>query len=155
MSEAKIQFKLGAIEFSGEGEKDWISQQLDKILKQAPQLLAIAPALIDTTTNNVGAAHQIPMAADPAIAQKTLVSFLGKAKGAAQSQVKKFLATAVWLEAKGKTRIATGDIVQALKDSKQNKLSNASGCLAKNIEKGFCEKEGTKFFVTEAGKNTI
>lgn len=38
MVDAKIQFKLGAIEFTGEGEKDWIAQQLDKILEKAPIL---------------------------------------------------------------------------------------------------------------------
>lgn len=154
MSEAKIQFKLGSIEFSGEGEKDWISQQLDKILQQAPQLLAVAPAPVAASTNNVGATHHAPMAADSEIAQQTLVSFL-KAKGAAESQVKKFLATAVWLEAKGNTRIATSDIAKALKDSNQTRLANPSDCLNKNITKGYCEKDGGKFFVTTDGKNSL
>ncbi len=36
MADAKLEFKLGAIEFSGEGEKDWVAAQLDKILDQVP-----------------------------------------------------------------------------------------------------------------------
>jgi len=47
------------------------------------------------------------MEKDPAIAKKTLPVFLGE-KGATKNQVKKFLATAVWLEAKGKTDCRPG-----------------------------------------------
>lgn len=152
MSEAKIEFKLGSIEFSGEGEQDWVSQQLDKLLKQAPQLLTIAPIPVATMASNVGAAHHAPMVADPVIAQQTLVSFL-KSRGS--PQVKKFLATAVWLEAKGNARITAADVAKALKESNQTRLANPDDCLAKNIAKGFCEKDGAKFFVTTDGKNSL
>lgn len=152
MSEAKIEFKLGSIEFLGEGEKDWVSQQLDKLLQQAPQLLAIAPAPVATTAGNVSAAHHMPMVADPAIAQQTLVSFL---KSRSTPQVKKFLATAVWLEAKGNARITAADVAKALKETNQTRLANPADCLAKNITKGFCEKDGAKFFVTTDGKNSL
>lgn len=154
MSEAKIQFKLGSIEFSGEGEKDWISQQLDKILQQAPQLLTIAPSPTVATANAPIAAGHNPMSADPAIAQQPLAVFL-KSKNAASTQVKKFLTTAVWLEAKGKSRMTTTDVTKALKDSNQTRLGNASDCLSQNISKGHCEKDGNQFFVTEDGKNSI
>lgn len=153
MSEVKIQFKLGSIEFSGEGEQDWISQQLDKILQQAPQLLLIAPSSNAGTPANGTAGHN-PMGADPAIAQQPLASFL-KAKNAATTQVKKFLATAVWLEAKGKSRMGTADITKALKDANQTRLSNPADCLNQNIAKGHCEKDGAQFFVTVDGKAAI
>lgn len=153
MSEAKIQFKLGSIEFSGEGEKEWVSQQLDKLIKQVPQLLAIAPSPVAlTSNNNAGSAHHVPMAADPAIAQQTLVSFL---KTRDSPQIKKFLATAVWLESKGNNRITAAEVAKALKDSNQSRLANPSDCLAKNIGKGYCEKDGDKFFVTTDGKNSL
>lgn len=152
MSEAKIQFKLGSIEFSGEGEKEWVSQQLDKLIKSAPQLLAIAPSPVAITASNVGANHHVPMAADPAIAHQTLVSFL---KSRNSPQVKKFLATAVWLEAKGSNRITAADVAKALKESNQSRLANPADCLAKNITKGYCEKDGAKFFVTTDGKNSL
>ncbi len=39
MSEAKINIKVGHVEFSGEGEQDWLSQQLRKILAKVPEVL--------------------------------------------------------------------------------------------------------------------
>ena len=41
MSESKIQVKVGIVEFSGEGNQDWLSKQLDKILEKIPELLKI------------------------------------------------------------------------------------------------------------------
>lgn len=154
MSEVKIQFKLGSIEFSGEGEKEWISQQLDKILQQAPELLLVAPSPASAPTSLPGAAGHNPMGADPVIAQQPLASFL-KSKNATTTQVKKFLATAIWLEAKGKSRMTTADITKALKDSNQTRIGNPADCLNQNITKGHCEKDGSQFFVTVEGKATV
>jgi hypothetical protein len=155
MTEAKIEFKLGAIEFSGEGEKAWISEQLDKILLQAPALLALAPVAPSPSLPiaSAGGSHT-PMQEDASIANQTLVTFL-KEKNASKSQVRKFLATAIWLEAKGKKRLGTADITQALKDSNQSRLSNPADCLNQNVAKGFCEKDGNQFFVTTEGKNSL
>lgn len=154
MSDVKIQFKLGSIEFSGEGEKEWVGQQLDKILKGAPQLLAMAPMPLATAAPlTVSGAHH-PMSADPAVAQQPLATFL-KAKDAATNQTKKFLATSIWLESKGKSRMTTADITKALKDSNQTKIGNPADCLNKNISKGFCEKDGNQFFVTVEGKASL
>lgn len=58
MGDVKIQLKLGAVEFSGEGDQDWLAKQLDKILEKAPKLAAIAPSLGSGTSHN-------PMAPDP------------------------------------------------------------------------------------------
>jgi len=41
MSDSKIQFKVGIIEFSGEGDQDWLSTQLDKIISKVPELLKV------------------------------------------------------------------------------------------------------------------
>lgn len=153
MSEVKIQFKLGSIEFSGEGEKEWISQQLDKLLQQAPQLLSITPSPAVTSIPPGTVGHN-PMAADPAVAHQPLATFL-KSKDATTNQTKKFLVTAIWLESKGKSRMTTSDITKALKDSNQTRIGNPADCLAKNISKGFCEKDGTQFFVTEEGKDSV
>jgi len=94
------------------------------------------------------------MKPDPSIAGKTLASFL-KDKNATSKQVLKFLATAVWLESKGKNRMTTADVTQALRDSNQSKLNNAADCLAQNVKKGLCEKEGNQFFVTSEGKDSL
>jgi len=41
MSNSKIQIKIGIVEFSGEGEQDWLGIQLDKIIAKVPELLTI------------------------------------------------------------------------------------------------------------------
>lgn len=66
-------------------------------------------------------------------------------------QVKKFLATAAWLTHRGQRMLSTGMISRALKDNQQRRLGNPSDCLGKNIAQGFCEKDGSNFFVTTEG----
>ena len=151
MADVKIHFKLGGIEFEGEGEKDWIGQQLDKILEKAPKLAALAPA---GGTGGGSGGGRTPMGPDPRIAAKTLAVFL-KEKNATRNQVKKCLATAIWLEAKGKQRMTTSDVTKALKDSNQARLGNASECLNQNVSKGYCERDGKEFFVTDEGKSSL
>jgi hypothetical protein len=151
MADVKIHFKLGGIEFEGEGEKDWIAQQLDKILEKAPKLVALVPA---EATGGGSGGGRTPMGPDPQIAAKTLAVFL-KEKNATKNQVKKFLATAIWLEAKGKQRMTTSDVTKALRDSNQVRLGNASERLSQNVTKGYCEKDGKEFFVTDEGKSSL
>jgi hypothetical protein len=149
MGESKIEIKIGQIMFSGQGEQEWVAKQLDKILAQAEKLVELAPA----SGENGGDARK-PMGKDAAIANKTLPAFLHE-KNATTKQVKKFLATAVWLEAKGQNRLTTGDVTKALNDANQKRLSNPADCLNQNVSKGHCEKDGKQFFVTDDGKNSL
>lgn len=151
MSDVKIQIKIGQIEFSGEGGQDWVGKQLDKILEKAESLMKLSPP--PPLKGGQGGPAK-PMGADPSIGTKTLPAFL-KEKSANSVQVKKFLATAVWLESKGANRIKTSDITKALRDSNQTRLKNPADCLNQNVSKGYCEKEGTEFFATEDGKNSL
>ncbi len=154
MYEAKIEFTIGAISFTGEGDKDWVASQLDKILDKAPQLLKLTPEKQVEEVASSDSQHHAQMPQDEAIARTTLPSFLQE-KGATRNQTKKFLATAVWLTAKGKTRLTTTDITQAIKESNQSRLGNPSDCLNKNVAKGYCEKDGREFFVTQEGKASL
>ncbi len=43
MSGAKIEIKVGGVSFSGEGEEKWLGDQLEKLLKNLPQITKIAP----------------------------------------------------------------------------------------------------------------
>src|SRR4029077_12207894 len=134
-SEAKLQIKIGDVEFTGEGDKEWIETQLNKILKAATEIVAAKPA---------GQRHPPQVAShdqEHAGVAQPLASFL-RDKGAATSQVRKFLASAVWLHAKGKTRLPTADVTSALKESNQSRLGNPADCLNKNVAKGHCEKDG-------------
>lgn len=42
MPDARIEFTLGVLSFSGEGEQDWLATQLEKVLKAAPEMAALA-----------------------------------------------------------------------------------------------------------------
>ncbi len=150
MAEAKIQIKLGTIEFLGEGDEKWVATQLDKILAQAANLLTLAPA----TMADPGGGKPSSGARDgdpPKLGTDvTLVAFL-KNKNAGNSQVKRFLATAVWLVEKGNKMPTTSDVTKALRDNHQPKLTNPANSLNQNVAKGLCEKSGKQFFVTPDG----
>ena len=150
MSESKIEIKIGQITFSGQGEADWVAKQLDKILSQAEKLVQLAPPAEDSDDDG----GQKPAGKSAAIARKTLPVFL-KEKNASSKQVKKFLATAVWLEAKGQNRLTTSDVTKALGDANQKRLGNPADCLGKNVTKGYCEKDGKQFFVTNEGRDSL
>jgi hypothetical protein len=154
MTDAKIGFKIGTIEFTGEGDQEWLAQQLDKILEKAADLSSIVPLSMTPQGTEQQPGSDAPMGPDANIAQQTLSSFL-RDKNATSNQTKKFLVTAVWLEAQGKSQIATSDVTKALKDNRQGPISNPSRCLTKNISTGHCTKDGNGFFVTEEGKRSI
>src|ERR1041384_2419518 len=143
MSQVKIQIKVGDVEFSGEGEQGWVSTQLERVLKAAPSIVGAKPIGRSTSSGD----HNSPSSA---AGSQTLASFL-RDKNASTNQVKKFLATAIWLHSKGKKRLGTADVTRALKDSNQTRLGNPADCLNKNVAKGHCEKDGKDFFVTTEG----
>jgi len=150
MSHSKIEIKVGMVEFSGEGEQDWLSIQLDKIIEKIPELLkfdSVSPLKKDeptVKTNTESSKVTLPSK------NLNLASWL-KEKGATSNQVKKFLATAAFLQTGGKHRLTTADVIAALKNSNQSKLGNAPDNLNANVKKGLCEKDGNEFFVTTEG----
>ena len=150
MAEAHIEIRVGSVEFVGKGEQEWVSKQLDKILSKAEELMKLAPPAPSDATS---AESVSPSGEDP-IASATLPAFLAECN-AQKPQRRKFLATAVWLHAKGQDRIRTADVTAALKDAKQSKLGNASDHLNKNVAKGYCEKDGKAFYVTPDGRAAL
>ena len=73
-------------------------------------------------------------------------------KKADKNQVRKFLATAVFLSGNNDvTLLSTPMISKALKLYGITKLQNASDCLNKNEKKGNCVKVGKEFTITDAG----
>jgi hypothetical protein len=142
MSQVKIQIKVGDVEFSGEGEQGWVSTQLERVLKAAQG--TPGGRVSERSAPDAGSHGQ------NATGSQSLASFL-RDKNAAVNQVRKFLATAAWLHAKGKKRLTTADVTRALKDNSQSRLGNPADCLNKNVAKGHCEKDGKEFFVTTEG----
>ena len=45
MTLVKIKIKVGSLEFDAEGDKDWVSKQLDKIIDKANSLSKLASPL--------------------------------------------------------------------------------------------------------------
>src|SRR5438552_56511 len=148
MSNAKIEIKVGAVEFSGEGEQAWVASQLERVLKAAPTIVGATPPRDDKSGEATDHRDH-----GPANSQ-TLASFL-RDKGASTNQVKKFLATASWLHTRGKKRLTTADVTRALKESNQTRLGNPADCLNKNVAKGHCEKDGKEFSVTTEGDASL
>ncbi len=151
MSESKIQIKVGIVEFSGEGNQDWLASQLDKILEKVPELLKIEltnPSFSEAgNSNNTNGGNNAGNAANK---PSNLPSFL-KDKAATTNQVRKFLATAAFIQLNGKDRMITSDVSGLLSKNNQSKLNNPSDTLAQNISKGHCSKEGNTFYVTPEG----
>ena len=152
MSDVKIEIRIGQIHFTGEGNQDWIAKQLDKIIEKADKLVRLAPPAQCETGNAPGIAGGDT--ASIAIAKKTLPAFLD-AKKARSNQTKKFLVTSVWLHAKGQEKLKTRDVTAALKSANQSRIGNAADCLNKNVNKGYCEKDGDQFFVTDEGRQSL
>jgi len=154
VANAKIDFTIGSISFSGEGEEVWLAQQLDKIIDKAAELTRIAPSPQDTTQVSAETARHEATKDDASISGKPLGSFL-REKNATRRQSTRFLATAVWLHSRGANRLKTSDITQALKDNNQPRLGNPSRELASAISNGFAERDGKEFFVTDQGKASL
>lgn len=73
-------------------------------------------------------------------------------KKAEKNQIRKFLATAIFLTKSNDLKaLSTLMISKALKSSGIEKLQNPSDCLNKNEKKGYCAKEGKIFTITENG----
>lgn len=150
MAEGKIEIKVGGVSFIGEGSEQWLSSELDKILKSLPQLVKVAPATEATAGSSgvpsgAGKQNNVPLAA-----------FL-QSKNAKTNQVRKFLATAVWLhDSQNKTRLTSTDVSSALNQHSQGRLGNPADCLNKNVGKGHCVKDGKKeFYVSDEGRTEL
>lgn len=150
MTESKFSVKLGTLEFSGEGDEKWLALQLDKVLNFA---ITNSGKLFDPVRRHD---REKSDSGSGASTEKTeSLAALLKRVNATTDQTRKFLATAAWLHDRGKERLTTKDVAQALSQNSQAKLGNASQCLNNNVKTGACEKEGKTFFVTTEGKEAL
>lgn len=181
MAESKIDFSFDNLHFSCEGDKDWVETQLNQILNRIPGLNKpetfakpekVKPTTLDKIVSedvsNVESSiveekekykrgRKSKLVAVPEVDEPSadpLYEFL-KEKNADKNQVKKFLATAVYLHAQGVEKFSTPMVSKLLKSSHIEKLINASDCLNKNEKKGFCIKDDKEFVLTEAGIRSI
>jgi hypothetical protein len=149
MSESKIQIKVGIVEFSGEGNQDWLATQLDKIIEKVPELLKIE--LTATPNSERGSNNNSLNTSSKSSGKPTNLPAFLKEKGATSNQVRKFLATAAFIQLTGKDRLTTSDVSTLLNKNNQTKINNPSDTLNKNVGKGHCTKDGSSFYVTPEG----
>ncbi len=132
MSDSKIQIKVGIVEFSGEGNQEWLGSQLDKILSKIPELLKIEMSFPeDRTDGKKGDGKKTPI--------KLAVGNVA-AKLKAKSGQDVATAAAAYLQlVEGKTTFSRDDILTTMKKatgyfktSFTNNLTNILVGLVKN-----------------------
>ena len=138
----KIELTIGNFSFAGEGDQDWLDQQVSRLIER------IDLSEIDRSVGEVSSMSGTDL--DEIVPTGSLPSYL-RAKGAETVQVQKFLATAAWLGRRGEKDLTTGAVTRALRESQQRRLGNPADCLNQNVAKGFCEKNGNRFFITTEG----
>ncbi len=139
---AKIELAIGNLRFSGEGDQDWLEQQINKLIDMAPQMEIAPPS--DSLVSNSEPRQNNP------VSTESLATYL-KAKDGDSKQVQRFLATAGWLWGRGERTLTTHAVTKALQDNQQKRLSNSAECLNRNVARGFCEKTKGGFFITSEG----
>ena len=165
MADSKIEFSYDNLHFSCEGEKEWVENQLNRVLNRIPGLNPPVAVRKKEVTKEVPIAEKVkktrgrkPKSVAESVVQESsdgpLMEFL-KEKKSEKNQVRKFLAVAVYLHAHGVEKFSTPLISNTLKNDGIEKLLNASDCLNKNEKKGFCIKEDKEFILTELGIRAI
>ncbi len=101
MAQAKIEIKIGGLTFSDDADSSWLEKQLDKLLEFAKRV---------DIGEDPGDTDDAPSKGNKQTKRGPLGAFL-KSHNATSSQVRKFLATAVWLTLAGKNRLSTGETV--------------------------------------------
>lgn len=142
----RVSFETEQFKFRYEGPEEYLE---DRIMAFAKSMLELADEYGKGDT--MVAAPEIVPLDTPNLAQ-----YLSELKP--RTQVATFLAAAAWLQAQGNALISTSTVIAALRNSKQQKLSNASDCLQKNIQQGYCERRdptARTFFVTQTGLKSV
>ena len=147
MTTAKVDIKIGALSFAGEGDKEWLAKQLDKLIQHAPALLTVAPD--SNGDNGDGQPHQRTGGGKAG----TLAAFI-RTKNVSGDQ-DKFLATSAWLHLKGTTRLTPSAVNKVMDENDQGKVTNPALVLKRLVKKGYCERSGTQFYVSEEGKKSL
>jgi hypothetical protein len=133
MSESKIQIRAGILEFSGEGEQEWLSEQVDKILGILPQFLKDGPvkkAAIDVPefADAQGAPEHIAETVD-----LSMQSIAAKFDGTSGTGLA--TAAAVYLRfVKGKSKFSRNELLEAMKEANGYYSTNHSGNLSRSLK---------------------
>lgn len=147
--QSKVEIKIGEINFSAEGDPEWLSEQVAKVIEAASKL-PVAPSRperpqpVSGHPNSDGASHLVG----------SLAASI-KALGGESKQVRRFLATAAWLTKRGDANLTASAVAKALSTHHQKGLANPNDCLNQNVAKGYCEKTKEGFFITPEGWSAL
>lgn len=146
MSDSKIQIKVGIVEFSGEGNQDWLADQLDKILAKVPELLKIEMAAPQTNNLPNGAANL--NGGGGQTIQLSMTNVAAKL-GSKSGQDLATAAGAYLCLVKGKSTFTRNEILAAMKDAtgyyKKSFGSNLTNVLGGLIKTTFTESAKDTF----------
>jgi hypothetical protein len=143
----KIKIKVGPTEVEYEGADGYLNKNLPDLLTKLAQLSA-------QIGDDPAAGGDKKTAARTSGEPGPLATFL-QAHNASKAQNMRFLATAEWLHRKGSKMLKTSDVSKALVEAHQSRLGNPADSLNKNVSKGYCEKSGSGFYVTEEGRSHL
>ncbi len=144
----KIRMKIGGIEVDYEGTEAFLDKKFQKLIGDVSALTKEIPA-VPTENGNKNKSSN-----NQSDTSSSLGSFLREKK--ADNHNKRFLGTAVWLQEKNNSQlIKTVDVTKVMKENKQKVSKNPSRCLAQNVDKGYCEKQGDGFYVTDEGREAL
>ena len=155
MSDSKIQVKVGIVEFSGEGNQDWLAKQLDKILDKVPELLKIEvgdPANKNNQNNNTGGggSGSGSSVGSGTISGLSVLNIAGKLNSKSGSDVA--IAAAAYLHfVEGKSVFSRDDLSSAMKKAtglyKGSMLANLTGTLAQLEKNGTFNKSSNSYSI--------
>ncbi|HUV16143.1 MAG TPA: hypothetical protein VMW28_06230 [Pelolinea sp.] len=144
---AKLKIKYGLFELDYEGNTSYMVNHIPKLIST---LIASSDQIPSTLKSENESASINLSNADIG----TLAKFMNDRNISSQND--RFLTTALWITLKDcKSRLKTVDVTTALRINQQKKLGNASDCLNQNISKGYCEKDGSEFYITQEGKKYL
>lgn len=145
MSESKIQVKVGIVEFSGEGNQDWLAIQLDKILEKVPELLKIE---VSNSANNPPIEAQISATQNNHSTTLSVLNIAGKLNSKSGGDL--VIAAAAYLHfTEGKSNFTRDDISSNMKKAtgiyKDSFLANLTKTLAGMEKNGSLLKNGSTY----------
>lgn len=140
----KLDVRIGKVKFKGEGDQDWLAEQLEKVVKAAPDMPDAPADDVDDDSDEADRNHR------GSVFSTSLAAYV-RNKGADGNQTLRFLVTANWLRKRGISILTASAVAKALSDNHQSRLANPADCLNKNVSKGFCEKNKDGFFITPEG----
>ena len=154
MSESKIQIKIGIVEFSGEGNEEWLAAQFDRILDKIPEFLKIEMTAPKTADVQNTSSQQIPSSGTINLSMANIAAKLncksGQDVATAAAAYSKFVLS--------KSSFNRDDILENMKkatgyfkSSYSNNLTNILGALVKN---GTLLESSTNNYSLQVNKET-